>query len=295
MNKLLVVGGEGYIAKALLPKLSSSYEIYVTTRKDKTSKLFLDLSDTQSIKTALSTKYDTILFLASNISGLDNACVDFSAEPFSSNTEGLNNFLSILSSVTHQTKFVYASSMTVYSKEAVSPVSEDAATVPLHAYGLSKLMAETIVSHYAHNFDIPSLVLRIPGVFGEDRTDGYIAAMANKLAEHKDVSINAKKLGFWEAIYINDLTQIVSSLLESFKYKTPYEIINVSYGEECDFVNTAFMLKKLCGSNSEITVESAEYVKFYMDNTKLKRYVDMSTFSYEKALKAYLDDRCDLQ
>jgi len=294
MSRLLLVGGEGYVGRGLLDDLSSKYEVDVTTRKDRSNKLFLDLGDIGSIEAVLSSGYDTILFLASKVSITDDKTVDLDGELFGSNVKGLNNFLDVLIRSCHGAKFIYASSMSVYSMDASSPVTEEAKTSPSHPYGLSKLMAEKLVSYYAENFGVNSLILRLAGVFGGDRYGGYVANTVSKLLANEPVTIDAKGLGFWESMYLSDLSQIVSELLAAYDFKSSCEVVNIGYGEECDFVATAFALKELCDSGSDIVVSCAEYRRFFMDNEKLKSYVDMSRYSYKKALKHYVDDRCAL-
>ncbi len=291
MNKLLIVGGDGYIGRGLQKSLSAHYDIDVTSRKNG-SNLFLSLEDTDSIKEVLAKNYDEILFLASSLIGIGECDIDFTKEPFVTNINGLNNFLGILASLGSKAKFIYVSSMSVYSPHVNLPATEDSKTDPLHPYGLSKLFAEKTVAYYTQNLGIQSLILRLPGVFGGDRQSGYVANIASKLTANEQITINPKGLGFWEAIHLPDLSKIMTELLRSFKYKNPYSTINIGYGEECDFVQTAFKLRALYpSSKSDIAVLNSKYDKFFMSNKNLSEYVDMSQYSYDKALREYLGSR----
>lgn len=64
------------------------------------------------------------------------------------------------------TRFVYASSSSVYGEAAAYPTYESGATAPMSPYGTTKLAAEHLVSLYAKNFGIPTTSLRYFTVYG---------------------------------------------------------------------------------------------------------------------------------
>jgi UDP-glucuronate 4-epimerase len=63
-------------------------------------------------------------------------------------------------------RFVYASSSSVYGRASAYPTSEDAPTRPFSPYGVTKLAGEHLCSLYAENWGLPTVSLRYFTVFG---------------------------------------------------------------------------------------------------------------------------------
>ena len=63
-------------------------------------------------------------------------------------------------------QFVMASSSSVYGLAERYPPTEDLRCLPYSPYGVTKLAAEALAIAYAHNFGIPSVVLRYFTVYG---------------------------------------------------------------------------------------------------------------------------------
>ena len=64
------------------------------------------------------------------------------------------------------TRFVYASTSSVYGDEAPMPMREDAPLHPVSPYGVTKLAAEHLCYLYHVNFGIPTVALRYFTVYG---------------------------------------------------------------------------------------------------------------------------------
>jgi nucleoside-diphosphate-sugar epimerase len=64
------------------------------------------------------------------------------------------------------TRFVYASSSSVYGDTDALPISEDARCVPVSPYGVTKLAAEHLCRLYWRSFDLPTVALRFFTVYG---------------------------------------------------------------------------------------------------------------------------------
>ncbi len=64
------------------------------------------------------------------------------------------------------TRFVYASTSSVYGDDAPMPMHEDLTPHPVSPYGVSKLAAEHLCSLYRVNYGIPTVALRYFTVYG---------------------------------------------------------------------------------------------------------------------------------
>jgi len=64
------------------------------------------------------------------------------------------------------TRFVYASSSSIYGKAEMFPTNESATPRPVSPYGVTKLSGEHLCLAYHANFQVPAVVLRYFSVYG---------------------------------------------------------------------------------------------------------------------------------
>ena len=64
------------------------------------------------------------------------------------------------------TRFIYASSSSVYGDAESLPVTEDSPTRPISPYGVSKLAGENLVRLYYVNYGVPTVSLRYFTIYG---------------------------------------------------------------------------------------------------------------------------------
>jgi len=271
MSKTLVVGGNGYIGSHLKKKFS---EFIYIGRKD------FDLNDKNQILNFFDKiNIDTCIILSAVISY--DKFVDFDSEPFTTNLHGLNNLLSVLD---NRTKVIYFSSMTVYDENSISPVKEDSKLLPLHSYGLSKVYAEQLVKFYSFKY----LIIRIPGIYGGDRTSGLIYNTIKKMKENKSIEIDTTNLGYWETMHIDDMIDMFSELIINYNYANKSNTFNICYGEKTDIIETINFIKHTLKSNSKIDVNK-EYRNFYLSNHNILKYVSQPVKYYER-LQSYIKE-----
>jgi len=295
-KKILLVGGTGYIGTALAKELHDDYAVVVTGRTIGNRKtelmLRLDFSNEKSVEEVLSSeRFDIIIVLAARIEISHPRELDFQDPIFQDNVWGLNRFLRRACFLQKQAKQIFISSMTVYASDLKSPVPENAPLYPLHPYGLSKLMGEQIFSYYAANHDHSGVIFRLPGIFGGNRKTGYLYHLVDKLRTSQDIILDSAGLGFWESLYLYDFVNMFGEFLRNYSFSSKLEVFNMGYGEETDFITTAYTLKMLTGSSSRIIVKPKDYRKFFMSNQKIARYVNIEKYSYHRALKKLLKEQ----
>lgn len=188
-------------------------------------------------------------------------------------------------------KIVFSSSMTVYDSGNNSPVSEDMPLLPVTEYALSKKTAEDLVRQYSSDGKVKGLIIRYPGLYGYPRNNGFLYNTVKRAMKNEDIFIKTKGLGFWEAMNVEDAAELTSKLTQSWDWSQNCETFNCSYGHEVDIVKTAYMIKDLLKSKSDITVEEpAGYKMFYMDNSKLKKYVDVRC-GFNSGIRNFINSR----
>lgn len=270
MSKTLVVGGNGYIGRHLQKRFPDF--LYLGSKN-------FDLKNLSQIKTFLNQIDINRCIILSAVIAYDKK-VDFNDELFRTNLIGLNNLLSLLD---NKVKVIYFSSMTVYDENAILPVKENSKLLPLHAYGLSKVYAEQLISFY----DFESIIIRIPGIYGGDRKNGLIYNTIQKMLKNVDIEFDIANLRYWETMHIDDMLDMFSKLLENYKYQKKSDIFNISYGEITDICETVYFIRKILKSNSKINIKK-QYKDFCLSNKKVLKFVN-PPIRYKERLKSYIE------
>lgn len=290
-KNLLLIGGNGYIGSHLADYLSNEYRVFITGRNQSSIKDYFQLnsSDPAFFSSIFSQfSYSGILYLAADTTISSSRKIDLNGKVFSANVCFLHFVLEQLASLNSPPPFYYISSMAVYSPYQELPVNENGVCVPLHEYGLSKLMAEQLVTYYSSNFKLPSAILRLPGIYGGNRNDGFLYQLRKKLSENSDFTVNTENLNFWEPMHIHDLCKTISRLIKLSRSEDICPKFNISYGHLIDLLETVTSCKRILNSISTIRYEYCEYQPFYMDNTRLRKLIFMNDISHEKSLISYL-------
>lgn len=269
-NKILLVGGSGYIGRHLLSELKDKYDVYCTNRHSTNGKPFLiDFRVPATFDNIRSERFDLVIILAATMSGL--GIIDLSDHLYI-NTVGYASFLQSLQCVTD--KIIYISSMTVYGMRNKYPVKESGKINPISTYGLSKLMAENITEFYCKRNCKDGVSLRLPGVYGGDRKSGFIYNITQKCKKNQDIFIDTAGLGYWERIDVKVLCAIIKRFIEKYSWEKRYDVFNIGNEEFEDIVKVAFKIKEELNSDSNITFSPKGYVDLYMDNSKIKKIIN---------------------
>jgi len=295
---VLITGGAGFLGYNLIQsfikdrdrKINQIYMIVRRKRPDWLTNIPVqiiscDLADIDKLQNCFPDKIDLVLHLAGKISiAKEDDCIN---ELIKDNLISTVNLIQAMIKKKAK-KLIFTSSMTVYGINNKIPVKENGKLEPIHFYGLTKKWAEETIQYYSEKGLIRSLILRLPGLYGGLRNSGYIYNMVRNMSKNQDIEINTKGLKFWEAMNVDDAVKIIKEVLGVYKWKKNYEILNCSYGEEIDFIETAYRIRRLLNSKSKIKiVKPLDYKKFYLDNSKLRKLIDFD-YSFEEGLENYI-------
>ena len=218
MNKVLIIGGNGYVGTKLYYYLSVDEE-NMSSDKD------IDIIDTcwfgkiiddnntivhdyKNMSKEFYSEYDTIILLAGHSSvkmseAKSNSC-------FKNNVQ---NFIDLLDKLTTQ-KFIYASSSSVYGSVGGRTVNEKYyGFEPYNQYDISKHTADL----YAQKSDVEYYGLRFGTVNGCSpvlRTDVMINAMVSSALRDGHIKLYIKDT-MRPILGINDLCRAITSIVES--------------------------------------------------------------------------------
>ena len=129
-------------------------------------------------------------------------------------------------------KIVFVSSGgTVYGVTAAVPITETAATNPISAYGINKLMVEKYLQLYAHLGGPRAVTLRVANAYGPFqspfRRQGLIAALIETVLAGRPVEIWGDGKVVRDFLYVGDLAE---AMIASSLYDGPETVLNVGSG-----------------------------------------------------------------
>lgn len=289
-ERILLVGGSGYLGRYLQKSLvQKGHQVVITGTKtlNRESYFRIDFNEPETFESLNTEVFNLIVILASKLESIGSQ--DLSHSDLETNVLGLGRFLDFIKDTMLSPKVVYVSSMTVYAQENVSPVHEGMARRPLSSYGLSKKIAEDMTSFFCRSSGVKGLILRLPGIYGGSRQAGFIYSTIQKIKTGEKVILNTSGLGYWETIHVDDLVTMMTDLFTEYDWNERVDTFNMSYGEESDFNSTAMYIAQRMGKPGVVEfLNKKEYVKFYMDNEKLKSIINKPS-KLSTSLTQYID------
>lgn len=171
---ILVTGAGGFIGRHLVARLldeSSPFSVDKLTAMDLNLDLLPDhprvhritgsFADAALLDKALATPADLVFHLASVPSGLAESNYELGVE---ANVFGTLALLNKLRDQGNCPAVVFASSIAVYGKPAVSEVTDETLPTPNLSYGAQKVIGETLVADHARRQWIKGCSVRLPGI-----------------------------------------------------------------------------------------------------------------------------------
>ncbi|PWC33396.1 NAD-dependent epimerase/dehydratase family protein [Azospirillum sp. TSO35-2] len=145
---------------------------------------------------------------------------------------------------------VYASSAAVYGDNPDTPLTEDAATRPLSAYGADKLGCELHARVADGVHGVPTTGFRFFNVYGPRQDpkspySGVISIFAGRIAAGEPVTINGDGEQVRDFVYVGDLVRYLTAAMDSPRAGAP--VFNVCTGRPTTVNRLAQVLADLSG------------------------------------------------
>jgi nucleoside-diphosphate-sugar epimerase len=188
---VIITGSGGRIGTAITAELGNAYTVVGLERDCRGGPNCIDVDITSD--EAMGAAFDTVRQrYGDRITSVIHlaAFYDFSDEPNplyeEVNVRGTQRLLQCLQSF-HVEQFIYASTMLVHaSTEPGKPINEDSPLDPKWPYPQSKVAAEKAVASYRGK--IPSVILRLAGVYTDDCEVPSLAYQAQRIYERQMLS-----------------------------------------------------------------------------------------------------------
>ena len=254
MTRVLLTGGSGFVGTTIKNKLSDLFHITSPTRKE------LDLTNINQVQSFFDkNKFDWIINCAVN--GGRRIRTD-TYEDFYNNIVSLNNLLPFIK---NDCKLItFSSGAEIYKQDEF--------------YGYSKKVCTQIIKNKQ---DIKNL--RIYNLFGEyGMKDSFVYSTIKKCISNDDIII-------WEDMFFDiypadNLLNILKLLI--YNNTQDFQEIDCVYLEKYRLSEIATLIKRLCGSNSQIFIEKfseSNYIGKYQDLDGLQ------LIELEKSLKNLIE------
>lgn len=253
--KILITGGNGFIARNLVEQLGSNYEMVSMNSKE------LNLLDTKKVFDFIKeNKFNVIIHTAT----YDAVQKDSTKDPAKVLEKNLRMFFNLVRCEDYFDKMIYFGSGAEYNRENWIPkMKEDYFDqhIPEDQYGLSKY----IMTKYALSHD-KIYNLRLFAVFGkhDDWKTRFIPNACHQAVLNRSIRIN--KNAFYDHLCVDDLTKIVKGFIDN---KPKKKVYNVCSCEVYDRKNLAEKIIRASGKDLKIIIENEEMGREYSGDNSL--------------------------
>jgi|TARA_R110000868_G_scaffold230537_1_gene483707 GDP-L-fucose synthase len=229
--KILITGGNGYVAKSLYKALKDKYEITLITRQD------FDLTDAkETIQWFNDKEFDVVIHTAivggSRLKQENNSILN----------QNLQMYYNLLSCKDKYKKFInFGSGAELFTEHT--------------PYSLSKYIIKESIKELNNFYNI-----RIFGIFDENEWDTrFIKTSIKNYISHKPIAIHQNKL--MDFFYMEDLILVVKYYIKEEKLLKEF---NCTYLESKTLLQIAEMINHLDKHRVEISVLKDGLVKGYI-------------------------------
>jgi nucleoside-diphosphate-sugar epimerase len=148
------------------------------------------------------------------------------------------------------TKFVYASTSSVYGDTDDLPMREEGLTRPVSPYGATKLAAEHLCYVYCKAFGVPTVSLRFFTVYGpRQRPDMFFHIFMRALLQGEEVPLFDDGEQTRDFTFCND---IVDGIIAAAKYPGVGEVFNLGGGSEVSLLHAIRVAEKIAGRKAKL-------------------------------------------
>jgi len=166
-------------------------------------------------------------------------------------------------------RFVYASSSSVYGDVATIPMREDAMVQPVSPYGVTKLAAEHLCNLYHSNYGLPSVSLRFFTVYGpRQRPDMGFHRFIRAALTGAPITLYGDGEQTRDFTYVGD---IVAALIAAGDRGRPGGVYNIGGGSRVSINEVLDLIGRLTGRTLSIRhdpVQKGDMRDTFADTTR---------------------------
>lgn len=262
MKTVLVTGGAGFIGSHIVDKLiQKKYNVVVfdnliTGKIEFINKKAIfekgDVSNRKQFENVFKKyKFDAIFHIAGQPS-IVNA---FSDPVLDVNTNFIGTINATMLSLKYGiSRFLYASSMTLYGNPETLPIKENAKPAPINYYGIAKYASERFVHITSERLDLETeffpTSFRMFNVYGPRQSltnpyQGVLAIFIGNVLRHEPITIFGNGKQGRDFVYVED---VANAWVNNIENKKSYgNVYNIGAGKQTPILTLAKIVIKACG------------------------------------------------
>lgn len=272
MNKILLTGATGFIGRHLFQELKKNknnliYPISLNGGQINNETISqVDLNNFKLLeKIFIKEKFDLIYHLAAYISKKDE---EDAIKMLHLNGQMTLNLLKLANKYGVK-KFIYASSMSVYHRQLLTPIKEQY-VLPINFYGLSKLVGEISCELFRKAKKIKTICLRYASVYGPgQKPDSVLPYFISKVINGENLEIFGKGVRTQDFVYVKDVVKITAKC----GFNKAEGVYNIGSGKEVSMKKLAQSIIKIFNPKVKLISRDKEsdQTKFCLAINKAKK------------------------
>ena len=211
MNKILLLGGTGFIGKVLLNKLeqyhSTKIMIHSTNLQTTAQKFKGDILNKKSFFDEIRND-ETIINLLGQLTANESDCIK------SNILGGLNLLNSCIDKKIRQ--IILISSINVYGENLKRSSKETDPSNPASNYGKIKMITEEMYKNFSETYGINVTVLRLAGIYGPNGNSGFLTKIVKSIKNKNIIPVcynNGEQQR--DMLYIDDAIDCILNTVNS--------------------------------------------------------------------------------
>lgn len=252
--KVTILGGGGFLGKALLERLiSEKFEIVVfdqvlpnlSKSQETIECIVADFSNIQQVEKSIQSA-DVIVHLVSTT--LPKGADAQLAGDLQSNVLATLQLLDKAIKYNVKKVIFVSSGGTIYGEPICLPIDEKHPTNPRSSYAVTKLMIEKYLLLYQYMFGLNVKILRVANLYGEhqrtDRAQGAVGIFLSNALSGKPINIWGDGSIIRDYVYVND---VADAIVRAISYEGPESVFNISSGVGTSLNELAELIEQITG------------------------------------------------
>ena len=286
--RVLLTGGLGFIGKRFIDNFQNSHDLIVFTTENSIKnfnpteipKVIIEkgsIEDDSFQKIMLKHKPEVVIHLAAK-SGLKN-CEENPDSAFTCNVFGTYNVIKTCAEM--NSKLIFISSREVYGETINESTKEDDPLFPNNIYGITKMLAETLIINMSQKYNVDYIILRLTNVFGPGPYERGVNKIIKMAVKDKKIQIYGGEQVV-NIVYVDDIIELINSIL--CKKCSWNKIFNVGSNNTLKIKKFVDEVKRLVDNDIDIEYLPAGNYGDSVFNPNLEKIQDEMKFTTKTSL-----------
>jgi UDP-glucose 4-epimerase len=255
MNKILTIGGSGFLGRYIVREFSEqgwtvfSIDKYNKNDLDGVHSIVMQLPSPSFVEFLQKIKPDLIIHAAGTAS-VPHSMIDPLGD-FNDNMLPTAGILEAQRKCCPDCKIIYISSAAVYGNPTALPIKENAPRLPVSPYGYNKLIGELLVEEYHRIFNLSGCCVRLFSAYGPGLRRQILWDICQKLTKQREVKLMGSGTESRDMIHAMDVAKALVLLAKEAPFQG--EVYNLATGTQVTIKEIAEELIHVLDVNVPLT------------------------------------------